>query len=273
MDRANAGRGGSEGDVLRLSPSAALRGHGAALDLGRALVRKLEADGHRVINGSEAFEYELSKLRQQGVLRQLGLHVPKTVVLTPGSLVPPGGFDVSYPAILKPDTGGSGAGVTVVSSGREAFEHLHKVGDRGESWLLQEKIESRDGSILRLELIGDRLVYAMRVRAVNTFNLCPAEACERPPADASLAVPPEVLFEHESHPEVELVDAARRVLSATGLEVGGVEIMIERSGRPVFIDVNATSVYRRDMAAAANVDPFAMLAEHLREVGAERRCA
>ncbi|MEM7308649.1 MAG: hypothetical protein AAF682_18340 [Planctomycetota bacterium] len=257
-------QGRFEGAVYfnRLSPSAALRGNDDALDLGRVLVRKLELDGHRVVNGTEAFDHELDKLRQYLLLSRLGLAVPRTLALSAGARE----VDLStlpFPAILKPNTGGSGSGVTVVNSPAEALAGVEAAGRSDGSWLLQERIVPADGRVLRLELIGGRLVYAMRVRAVNTFNLCPAEACERPPANAADATAPRAVFEHEPDPDPALVHAARDVLSAIGLEVGGVEILVEASGRAVFLDVNATSVYRDDVAAAAGVDPYAMLANHL----------
>ncbi len=255
----------------RLSPSASARGHGAALELGRLLIRKLEADGQRVVNGSEALSYELNKVRQYLALRRLGVDVPNTVVLSSGAERTPAIRDLNYPAILKPNTGGSGVGVALVESAEQAIERVRRAGDTHESWLLQEKIVSADGDVLRLELVGDRLVYAMRVRAVNTFNLCPSEACVRPPADARLPLRPEVTFEHEGDPDPGFVRAARRVLTTIGLEVGGVEIMIDASGRAVFIDVNATSVYRRDIALAAGVDPYRMLADYLRNETPSKR--
>lgn len=252
----------------RLSPSAASRGNAPALDLGRVLVRKLEGEGQEVVNGSEAFEHELSKLRQYIVLRNLGLPVPRTVVLTPDAEPIREARELLYPAILKPNTGGSGAGVAIVEDFDEALARVRTGSEEHGSWLLQEKVEPADGSVLRLELIGDELVYAMRVHAVNTFNLCPAESCVRPPVDARIALEPEVRFELEERPPEVLVDAARHVMRTIGLEVGGVEVMIDESQRPVFIDVNATSTYRKDVAAAAGVDPYSMLAGYLREKGA-----
>src|SRR5690348_8510261 len=65
----------------RLSPSAYLRGHVQTLVYGREFLRYLEVAGVDVVNGSEAFALETSKVAQHLLLRRLQLRVPRARVI------------------------------------------------------------------------------------------------------------------------------------------------------------------------------------------------
>ena len=55
-----------------------------------------------------------------------------------------------------------------------------------------------------------------------------------------------------------------RIISASGIEIGGVEYMIDaRDGRPCFYDVNALSNFVADAPRVIGFDPFARLADWL----------
>jgi glutathione synthase/RimK-type ligase-like ATP-grasp enzyme len=81
-----------------------------------AYMRTLEALGARVLNGADVFALELSKSVQATLLRTLGHrhaaldHVQRRLgaARACGSL--------RWPAVLKPDQGGSGARIQVVES-------------------------------------------------------------------------------------------------------------------------------------------------------------
>ena len=64
----------------RISPSSHTRGHVHTVELARQLLYWLESHGRRVINGLRAFELEMSKLRQDLVLRRYGIRTPRTVL-------------------------------------------------------------------------------------------------------------------------------------------------------------------------------------------------
>ena len=64
----------------RISPSSHTRGHVHTVELARQLLFWLESHGRRVINGLSAFELEMSKLRQDLVLRRHGIRTPRTVL-------------------------------------------------------------------------------------------------------------------------------------------------------------------------------------------------
>ncbi|MCH8823722.1 MAG: hypothetical protein IH984_09470 [Planctomycetes bacterium] len=245
--------------INRVSPSSYLRGHGSAIRLATGWLEMLERSGKRVINGAASFKVETSKVAQHLLIRSLGLSAPKTAVFNNREAIRPLLHRFPFPAILKPDTGGSGAYIRYVPS-REYLEYLLKDEDKlfgpDHVLLLQEFITPADGTIVRTEFVDGEFLFALKVRPVNTFNLCPADGCERPPAAGQSEgdSEPTVDFEHYSDISSDAVAEARAIVQEAGLEVGGVEYIESSDGQRYFFDINAPSVYRPDIVEAAGVD-------------------
>src|ERR1700746_3763461 len=62
------------------SPSAYARGNTRAVPLALSLMRSLELGGARVLNGTRAFQLELSKSAQTALLRKLEIPHPRSLV-------------------------------------------------------------------------------------------------------------------------------------------------------------------------------------------------
>ena len=65
--------------INRISPSSHTRGHHGSVELAREVLYWLEAHGRRVINGANAYEFEMSKFRQDLALQRQGF-VTKTIL-------------------------------------------------------------------------------------------------------------------------------------------------------------------------------------------------
>ncbi len=90
------------------SPSAYVRGNTRAVPLAFSFMRSLELGGAKVLNGSRAFSLELSKSAQAALLHQLGIAHPRTLAFNDvGAALAKWGD--RWPALLKPEQGGSGA--------------------------------------------------------------------------------------------------------------------------------------------------------------------
>jgi glutathione synthase/RimK-type ligase-like ATP-grasp enzyme len=250
--------------INRVSPSADMRGNGSAIGLARGWLDAVERRGTRVLNGARAFGVETSKVAQYQLIRELGLQVPKTAVFSGPGALRRLADDFPFPAILKPDTGGSGVGIRFVGSRRELERLLEAEPELTQTdsvLLLQEFVSAPDGTIMRMEFVGDELIYSMRVLPENTFNLCPADGCERPPADGDGEA--DATFEHAPDVSDDAVAEARAIVRTAGLDIGGVEYIETADGTRWFYDINATSVYRSDIAAAAGVNAMDRLVDHI----------
>ena len=255
------------------SPSAYVRGHVRAVPLALAYMRSLERRGARVLNGADVFALELSKSAQATLLHTLGIDTPHSITFNEVAALRARAAEVRWPALLKPDQGGSGARIHVV----ESVDHVEAIlGADPSLWLpdnlflLQEFLEHDPAEgIVRLEFLGGELLYAMRVKTHGRFNLCPSPVCNPDEGDGQCAVPaqaePAAPVEFYPFPDVPrtAVETAARIVRAARLDVGGIEYLDTPDGRRVFYDVNANSNLRPSVAAAFGFDPFERVVDFL----------
>ena len=95
----------------RMSPSAWNRGHGEAIFSTRDYLGHLEDRRVPVFNGSRVFALETSKALQVSLLERLKLPVPLTRVVNHPSLLLRAARELHFPVVVKPNIGGSGAGI------------------------------------------------------------------------------------------------------------------------------------------------------------------
>ena len=97
--------------INRLSPSALNRGHESAVAFTLDYITHLESLGTRVVNGSHTVLIETSKAKQASIMSALNISQPKTVVLNNIRQIEPLITDFKFPVLVKPNCGGSGAGI------------------------------------------------------------------------------------------------------------------------------------------------------------------
>lgn len=113
--------------VNRMSPSAWLRGHGQAIFHTLHYLAHLDDIGAPVLNGYRAFGFEISKARQLGLFARLGLRYPRARVINHPLEAPAAAEGLRFPVLVKPDVGGSGAGIRSF----EGPEELARAGTEG----------------------------------------------------------------------------------------------------------------------------------------------
>jgi glutathione synthase/RimK-type ligase-like ATP-grasp enzyme len=257
------------------SPSAYVRGHARAVPLALAYLRALERRGARVLNGADVFALELSKSAQATLLETLGIDTPRSITFNDVRALSSYERSIKWPALLKPDQGGSGARIRVVASLAEveaSFAADPDVWLPDNLFLLQEYLpHDLEQGIVRLEFLGGELLYAMRVKTHGRFNLCPSPVCnpeegsgvcEVPSSEAS--APPVEFVPYPDVPD-RAVDTATRIAEAAGLDIGGIEYLETLDGRRVFYDINANSNLRPSVAAAFGFDPFERVVDYLEQ--------
>jgi glutathione synthase/RimK-type ligase-like ATP-grasp enzyme len=254
------------------SPSAYIRGNTRAVPLALAFMRSLDLKGVRVLNGAHVFALELSKSAQATLLHTLGIDCPRSITFNDVGALRDRAREIQWPALLKPDQGGSGARIQVVESMsqiEEIFARDPSVWLPDNLFLLQEYLpHDPEQGIVRLEFLGGELLYAMRVKTHGRFNLCPSPVCNPEEGDGACEVPDSVAappVEFHAYPDVprDAVETAKRIVQAARLDVGGIEYLESDDGRRVFYDINANSNLRSSVAAAFGFDPFEKVVDFL----------
>ena len=255
------------------SPSAYVRGNTRAVPLALAYMRTLERLGARVLNGADVFALELSKSAQATLLHTLGIDTPWTITFNDVGALRAYADRMRWPAMLKPDQGGSGARIHVV----ESLAHVESILAADPSlwlpdnlFLLQEYLpHDTEQGIVRLEFLGGELLYAMRVKTHGRFNLCPSPVCNPDEGDgacdmpaAQAPAPPVEFYPYGDVPHA-AVETALTIVRAARLDVGGIEYLETLDGRRVFYDINANSNLRPSVAASFGFDPFERVVDFL----------
>jgi glutathione synthase/RimK-type ligase-like ATP-grasp enzyme len=230
----------------------------------QALLAHWEALGVRVLNGAQALAIDCSKARQFSLIAGLGLATPATRIVHRVRDLPAATQGMSWPLLVKPNVGGSGAEIRLYSDLAE-LECSIADGTAPRSvdqvLLVQDLVPARGGNILRIETLSGRFLYAIEVETGGDgFDLCPADACLAQPGRSAVAM-------KAVTPDPALVEAAERIAAAAGLDVGGIEVMIDdRDGEPLFYDINALSNFVANPLDVLGWDPHDRLVAFLRTV-------
>lgn len=256
----------------RMSPSAYLRGRGHSILYTLNYLAHLEHLGVRVVNGLGAFRIETSKALQLALLKSLGLPFPAARVINHADEAPAAAEGLRFPVVVKANIGGSGAGIVRYDQpedlARAARDGRIDLG-LDQTALVQEYIPARGGTITRVEVLDGRYLYAIAVETGTRFNLCPADICQSEdgtPADASCPVeaPKQGLKVVAAAPPDEAIADVERILRTAGIEVGGVEYIVDdRDGQRYYYDINALSNFVADAPRVVGFDPFVRLVDFL----------
>lgn len=253
--------------INRMSPSSWLRGHASTVQSTAHYLDYLENIGVRVINGSQAYSFEISKARQLRLLNELGIPHPKARVINDANAAVAAAEGLRYPIIVKPNVGGSGAGIVLFES-PESLGAAARAGELefgpDDTALVQEHLTAEDDAVVRIEFLDGEFLYAIRLRLTpGTFNLCPADYCKIIGiADADDLLAPIAAFK----PSPEIIRDAKRLLDATGADLGGVEYLVDAaSGQASFYDINALSNFVADAQTIIGFDPYIDLVDFIED--------
>ncbi len=260
----------------RMSASSHTRDHRFAAEFTASVLAWLTRWGRIVVNGPEALDLEISKVRQYAALEAAGVRTPRTVMVAGrGEIL---GAAQSYfpgqPVILKPNRGGKGLGVQLFHTEEGLREHVESAGyiePVDGIQLLQAYIRAPRPVITRAEFAGRRFTYAVEVDTSEGFELCPADVC----AIGDLACP---VGDEPGRPEhkftvIDGIDPGLRgrleaFLERAQVDVAGIEFIIGEDGLPLVYDVNTNTNYNPDAEARAgltgtNRSGMGALAEYL----------
>jgi len=258
----------------RMSPSAWQRGLGHGIFYTLNYLAHLEGKGMRVVNGYRCFNHEISKALQLTNLEKLGLPYPRARVINHPSQALEAAEAVGYPVVIKPNIGGSGAGIERFNTPEElraTVEANRLYFGIDSTALVQEAFTARDGIITRVEVLGGKFLYAIQIHITGeSYNLCPADICQNTRGEelTRIACPvdaPKSGMKVEGYePPRQVIEDVERIVELASVEVGGIEYVVDdRTGRQLYYDVNALSNFVADPVRVIGFNPYARLADFL----------
>ena len=210
------------GPMVDADPSVVLLRSGSAVQLDRA--DQLTAEGRRVINDPSAHRRAQDKLEQAKVFQVSGIPHPATMGVGSGIEVP------RSTLVAKPRIGSSGEGVRLISS--SAAASAVAAGD-----VVQERITQAEE--FRVTVVAGRdVAWARKVLAEGEFRANIDRGARMIPAE---------------RPGGGAAKVACEAVEALGLDIGGVDLMVSRSG-PVVLEVNAaTTLHGADAGSTEEI--------------------
>jgi glutathione synthase/RimK-type ligase-like ATP-grasp enzyme len=249
--------------LSRVAQSSFLREPEHPIFYAQALLDHWARCGARVLNGADVLAIDSSKARQLSLITSLGYAIPETRAVHRAKDLLLAAQGMAYPLLVKANIGGSGAEIVRYSAPEELSASIadrtipHSVDG---VLLVQDYVPPRGGTIMRLETLGGNFLYAIEVESGgDNFDLCPADACVAQPGRAAIRMTAVT-------PSAEIIDAAERIARTAGLDLGGVEVVIDdRDGTARFYDINAMSNYVADPLNVLGWDPHERLIDFLED--------
>ena len=221
--------------------------------------------GARIINGPEVMAIDASKARQLSLIEALGLATPRTRVIHRLSELAEAANAIGFPLLVKANIGGAGAGIARYDAMTEIDAAIHSGSvphSVDQVLLVQAYVEPRGARICRMETLAGKFLYAIDIMVDGNFDLCPADACQVPDRAVTMTA---------AHPSAEMIAAAEAIAAAAGLDVGGVEYVVDdRDGTARFYDLNALSNFVANPLDVLGWDPHDRLVDYLQRQLDER---
>ncbi|WP_397538333.1 RimK family alpha-L-glutamate ligase [Rummeliibacillus pycnus] len=247
----------------RMSASSHTRDHRFAPELTGAVIDWLEFHGRKVLNDSNALRLELSKVKQYTQLERFGIQTPKTVAAVGKENILEAAKSLNMtPFITKHNRAGKGLGVQLFYSLEALAEYVN--GPNYEEpvdgiTLIQQYVKSPESFITRVEFVGGKNIYSVRVDTSEGFELCPADACQVGDLFCPAGEQAQMIekFEIVENPHKDLIDKYGIFLAESGIDVAGIEFIVDENGTAYTYDVNTNTNYNSD--AEAKAQQFGML--------------
>ena len=226
-------------------------------DYAMAIVRQFELAGIPAVNGFCAI---LSARNKFLCLQTLSLHnlpVPDSYLVINWN-----GFREAveklggYPVVVKSLRSRQGAGVALIQSRPMAEFVLNNLQEMSQGLLVQEFIPTRSRKDIRAFVIGDRVISAMELKPnVDDFRSNIHLTGHGRPYDA----------------DPQLFGLAVRSSRALGLEISGVDIILDEKGGAKVIEVNYSPGFR-GIEAATGADIAFEIMDYIMHRSMEESC-
>jgi hypothetical protein len=250
----------------RMSASSHSRGHRFAPEYTAVILNWLSIHNRRIINGENALALEISKSLQYKKLNEQNIKTPKSIFCSGKENILSAADHFTKPFITKHNRAGRGLGVKLFQNKVELEKYV--MGSQFEDsidgiTILQEFIEADPKVVTRLEFIDSKFFYAVQVDASDSFELCPADACNieekfcptNPDGNKFMIV---------KNYQNNLIEKYEKFLKANGVEVAGIEYMVDKNGTMFTYDVNTNTNYNSIAEKKAGRSGMQKIAEFIK---------
>lgn len=197
------------------------------------LAKQLEYTGLPVFNNANAIATSDDKIATYQELARLDIPIPKTIIAPkifvegrfPDSLINQAIAHLGLPLVIKEAFGSFGEQVYLVHTKEELVETVDNVGNK--PFVFQQFIETSSGIDIRLQVVGDQVVAAMKRKSKHDFRANVTAGGTMEPYSPSQR-------------EKELAIAAAK---AIGADFAGVDLLFGENG-PLVCEVNSNAHIR-----------------------------
>ncbi len=204
-----------------------------------AVLRHLEHQGLRIINGSLGMEAAADKLLTQQILAAKNLPVPKTILAKFPVDVDFVEREIGFPAVVKTLRGRHGSGVLLCET-RESFNDLTHLIDQvatGSDFIFQEYIKHSHGRDVRLLVVFGEVIAAVERRSDDGLFKSNIE-------DSMTLIP----FDPPKDMQKLAIDTAE----ALQLDIAGIDLLFEEDGYRV-LEANSAPSFK-DIESVCNIN-------------------
>ena len=251
----------------RMSASSHARGHRYAPEFTATILNWLKHHKRRIINNGNALALEISKSLQYLKLNEAGIKTPKSIYCNSKEQIVKAADHFSKPFITKHNRAGRGLGVKLFQNKDELKTYVN--GSNFEHsidgiTILQDYIEANPKVIHRVEFINSKFFYTVQVDASESFELCPADACNV--EEQFCPTNPDgnkfMILKDYKNPEIVTYE---KFLKQNDIEIAGIEYMIDTGGVHYSYDVNTNTNYNSIAEKKAGMFGMKQIALFLKE--------
>jgi hypothetical protein len=247
----------------RISASSHTRDHRYEPELALGILEWLERYSRTVVNGSRALDLEISKIRQYQELEKYKILTPKTFASVRVNEIVNGADQIGFPLISKHNRSGKGLGVCKIDNKIALKEFIASPSFESSPDginLLQKYIHAPSNTIIRMEFVGSKFVYAVEVDTSEGFELCPADDCQ---IDSNWPTGTAPKFSILQDFEIKNLPDYESFLADNDIGIAGIEIIIDEDGVVWTYDVNTNTNYNSDAEEQAKESAPLKIADYL----------
>ena len=250
----------------RMSASSHTRGHRYDPEITIGILEWLKRYDQTVINGSRALDLEISKLRQYQELEKFNIRTPITFASIRTDSLLANANKIGFPLISKHNRAGKGLGVYKFNEYQELANYYNSPSFTSSVDginLIQSYINAPEPFITRMEFIGGKFFYAVKVDTSEGFELCPADNCE---INTNCPTSKIQKFEIINNFDMPNIKNYEDFLAANDIGISGIEFILDKDGNAWTYDVNVNTNYNPSAELKAGKFAYKEIVTYLSEL-------